>query len=157
VAHVEPAPAPVVPPSAIEPEIDAPGATLGSVPAAVTAIEAGAGTVTGVGLAAAVPPTLSPATPIRLHRGIRAPEKIVHVAPRYPFVARASHTEGTVVLEAVIDVTGLVTSARVLRSVPLLDDAALEAVRAWRFTPALLNDQPVPVVMTITVTFTLSR
>lgn len=42
-----------------------------------------------------------------------------------------------------------------LRSVPLLDDAAIPAVRQWRYTPTLLNDVPVPVVMTVTVNFTL--
>jgi protein TonB len=43
----------------------------------------------------------------------------------------------------------------VLRSIPLLDDAAMEAVRQWRFTPTMLNGQPVPVVMTVTVAFKL--
>jgi protein TonB len=45
----------------------------------------------------------------------------------------------------------------VLRSIPLLDEAALKAVRQWRYTPTLLNGIPVPVIMTVTVTFTLDR
>jgi len=48
-----------------------------------------------------------------------------------------------------------VTDAKVLRSIPLLDNAALEAVRQWEFTPTLLNGVPVPVIMTVTVQFTL--
>jgi protein TonB len=56
----------------------------------------------------------------------------------------------------VIGEDGTVQNVRVLRSKPLLDDAAVEAVRQWRFTPTLLNGQPVPVVMTVTVAFTLN-
>jgi len=95
------------------------------------------------------------AAPIRLHSGIQAPSKIHHVAPIYPSIAVAARREGTVILEAILAVDGTVTSLRVLRSVPLLDDAAMEAVRQWRFTPTRLNGQPVAVVMTVTVTFTL--
>jgi len=60
-----------------------------------------------------------------------------------------------VIIEATIDERGNVTAARVLRSAPLLDDAALAAVRQWKFTPALLNGEPIPVVMTVTVNFLL--
>jgi protein TonB len=63
--------------------------------------------------------------------------------------------EGVVILEAVISEDGSVQDVRVLRSKALLDDAAVEAVRQWRFTPTLLGGQPVPVVMTVTVSFTL--
>ena len=49
----------------------------------------------------------------------------------------------------------LVVNTKVLRSVPLLDQAALDAVREWQFTPTLLNGSPVPVIMTVTVNFTL--
>ena len=59
------------------------------------------------------------------------------------------------ILEAVIDAQGRVASVRVLRSIALLDQAAVDAVRQWRFTPALLNAEPVPVVMTVTVNFKL--
>jgi protein TonB len=79
------------------------------------------------------------------------------VAPRYPAIAQSSRVEGVVILEAVIAEDGSVQDVRVLRSKPLLDDAAVEAVRQWRFTPTLLGGQPVPVVMTVTVSFTLSK
>jgi protein TonB len=79
------------------------------------------------------------------------------MAPRYPAIAQASRVEGVVILEAVIAEDGSVQDVRVLRSRPLLDDAAVEAVRQWRFTPTLLGGQPVPVVMTVTVSFTLNK
>ena len=89
--------------------------------------------------------------------GLQAPRKIRDVAPRYPAMAQASRVEGVVILEAVIAEDGSVQDVRVLRSRPLLDDAAVEAVRQWRFTPTLLGGQPVPVVMTVTVSFTLNK
>ena len=63
--------------------------------------------------------------------------------------------EGVVILETVIGATGSVEQARVLRSVPLLDDAAVAAVSQWRYTPTLLNGVPVPIIMSVTVNFTL--
>ena len=63
--------------------------------------------------------------------------------------------QGVVIIEATIGPTGRVQDASILRSIPLLDAAALEAVRQWEYTPTLLNGMPVPVLMTITVNFTL--
>ena len=101
------------------------------------------------------PPPLQPTTPIRPHSGMQMPRKIVSVDPVYPAIARSARVEGIVILEAVLDTAGRVESVRVLRSIPLLDQAAVDAVRQWRFTPTLLNGVPVPVVMTVTVNFTL--
>jgi TonB family protein len=75
--------------------------------------------------------------------------------PVYPAIARTAKVQGMVILEAVISATGRVEDVKVLRSVPLLDDAAIDAVRQWQFTPTILNGEPIPVVMTVTVTFTL--
>ena len=63
--------------------------------------------------------------------------------------------QGVVIIEAVIGADGRVEQARVLRSRPLLDEAALAAVRAWKYTPTLLNNRPTPIVMTVTVQFSL--
>ena len=90
-------------------------------------------------------------------QGIREPKRIAYVAPEYPEIARLSRVDGTVILEAVLDVTGRVHSVRVLKSKPLLDEAAIRAVRQWRYTPTELNGVPVQVLMTITVNFQLSR
>jgi protein TonB len=94
-------------------------------------------------------------TPVRPGGIIRRPEKIVDVKPVYPALALQARVQGVVIIEAVIGQTGLVEEASVLRSIPLLDRAALDAVRQWRYTPTLLNGVPVPVIMTVTVQFSL--
>lgn len=103
------------------------------------------------------PPPEPPAIqqPIRIGGAISPPAKVHHVAPAYPAVARMSRVQGLVIVEATIGADGAVTDARVLKSVPLLDAAAIDAVRQWRFTPTRLNGVPVPVVMTVTVEFRL--
>jgi protein TonB len=60
-----------------------------------------------------------------------------------------------VIIQATIDATGRVRSAQVLRSIPMLDQAALDAVSQWEFVPTLLNGRPVPVIVTVTVNFSL--
>jgi protein TonB len=113
-------------------------------------------TVAPVAPPLAAPPPVQP----RIHRvgqGIREPKKIVQVAPEYPEIARRAGIQGTVILEAILDATGRVESVRVLRSQPLLDEAAIRAVRQWRYSPTELNGVPVPVLMTITVNFFLNR
>jgi protein TonB len=92
---------------------------------------------------------------MRLHAGMQAPRKIVHVSPRYPPTAQAARVQGLVVLDAVIDSAGRVTDVRVTHSIRLLDEAAVDAVRQWRFTPTLLNGEPVSILLTVTVRFTL--
>ena len=84
-----------------------------------------------------------------------SPRKIADARPVYPDIARAAHKEGTVIMEAVLDTAGRVTQLRVIKSEPLLDQAALDAVRQWRYTPSLYGGHPVSVLMTITVRFTL--
>jgi TonB family protein len=84
-----------------------------------------------------------------------APTRVKNVAPIYPELARASQVQGVVVLEARIGPDGRVTNARVLRSVPLLDQAAIEALNQWEYQPTLLNGSPVPVLITVTINFTL--
>lgn len=103
------------------------------------------------------PPPPAPETPKAYRPGgaIREPRKIQDAAPQYPEIARAARVEGLVILEATIDERGFVTGARVLRSVPLLDGAALAALKQWRYTPTLLNGIPVRVLMTVTFRFSL--
>jgi TonB family protein len=75
--------------------------------------------------------------------------------PQYPRDAQAARIDGMVIAEVVIDAGGQVTDARIVRSIPLLDDAALEAVRHWQFAPSIVNGAAVPVRMNVTVNFTL--
>lgn len=77
--------------------------------------------------------------------------------PQYPPEAAAAGIAGPVLAEIVIDPSGNVADARVVRSIPLLDEAALAAVRGWRFTPTVVNGQPVPVRMVITVNFSTQQ
>jgi len=93
--------------------------------------------------------------PVRVGGEIREPRKITDVKPVYPDIARQARIQGIVILEAVVGVDGSVQTARVLRPAPMLDQAALEAVTQWKYEPTLLNGVPVPVIMTVTVTFSL--
>ena len=93
---------------------------------------------------------------IRIGGLVMAPTKVKHVAPDYPKIAQNARVQGVVIIEARIGPDGKVSNARVVRSIPLLDQAALDAVMQWEFTPTRLNGQPVPVFMTMTVQFTLT-
>ena len=73
----------------------------------------------------------------------------------YPSEAALAGVQGIVILQATIGATGLIADVEVLRSIPLLDAAAVTAVRQWVYTPTLLNGVPVPVVLTVTVSFAL--
>jgi protein TonB len=85
----------------------------------------------------------------------RAPTKIKDVAPVYPDVARSAGVEGSVVFTATIGRDGKVVDVAVRKSIPLLDQAARDAVLQWEFTPMTIDGVPVPFVMTLTVNFRL--
>jgi len=110
----------------------------------------------GFSAAAAATAAGGPNQPIRVGGAVKAPVQTAKVNPVYPAEALAARVSGVVILEAVIGVEGPVTDAKVLRSIPLLDQAAVDAVRQWQYTPTLLNGVPVPIIMTVTVTFTLA-
>ena len=97
----------------------------------------------------------TPVTRLRVGGGVQPPAIISNVAPVYPEVAKVARVEGVVLIEAVIATDGSVREARMVRSIPLLDQAALDAVRQWRYQPVLLNGVPVEVSMTIAVNFVL--
>jgi protein TonB len=101
------------------------------------------------------PPPTRAAQPMRLTSGITAPTRVKDVLPVYPPIAQSARVQGDVIIEATIGADGKMQNARVLRSVPLLDQAAVAAVLAWESTPTLLNGQPVPIIMTVTVRFRL--
>lgn len=106
----------------------------------------------GTSLAPQLPP---PVKPRPVGGDIRPPERLVFKAPAYPPLAQAARIEGTVILEAVIDAQGVVQDVTVLRSVPMLDRAAIDAVRQWRYSPTRLNGVAIPIVMSVTVTFSI--
>jgi protein TonB len=88
---------------------------------------------------------------------IKPPRLVRRIEPAYPEIARQARREGVVILEATTDIFGRVTSVRILRSVPLLDEAALDAVRQWVYEPLLVNGRPRPVTFTVTVRFVLQK
>ena len=92
---------------------------------------------------------------MRFGGNIKPPTKVKDQKPVYPPIAQSARVQGVVIIEATIGLNGKVEQAKVLRSIPLLDAAALDAVKGWEFTPTLLNGVPVPVIMTVTVNFTL--
>ncbi len=97
-----------------------------------------------------------PGEPIRVSGDIAPPRKIRNVSPVYPPNAIEARVAGRVVLEAIIDPEGNVTNVRVLESIPLLDQAAMDAVAQWKYEPTELNGVAVPIVMTVTVNFALN-
>ena len=153
---MNPSAAPVEAPKEIRPET---GLERG-VANAVGGVEGGvSGGVTGGivgGLAEAPPPPPPPPpAPVRVGGNIKPPTKTKDVRPTYPSIAQSARVQGVVIIEATIGPDGRVQEAKVLRSIALLDAAALDAVKQWVFTPTTLNGVPVPVIMTVTVNFTL--
>jgi protein TonB len=113
------------------------GAIVGGLPDALTA----------------PPPRIEP---LRIDGGlVREPRKLKYVPPVYPAVAVRGRLEASVVVEASVDVRGRVEEAVILEGNPVFNEAALEAVRQWVYTPTLLDGVPVPVILTVTVHFRL--
>ena len=109
------------------------------------------------GPAPPLPPPPPPGTPVRVGGNITPPKRIKDVPPVYPPVAQSARVEGIVILEATIGRDGRVADVRVLRSIPLLDQAAIDAVRQWEFTPTMMNGVPTAVIMSVTINFTLGE
>lgn len=107
------------------------------------------------------PPSLPPVpamkSPVRVGGQITPPRLIHRVPPEYPLVAQTAQIEGTVILEATVAADGEVESVRVLRSHSVLDRAAIDAFSQWEYEPLVLNGEPYPFVLTVTVSFHLER
>jgi len=141
---------PIATPENVVPETLDPGAA----DAEPGGVEGGvAGGVVG-GIVGALPEAVAP-TPRIVHVGgdIREPTKVKHVNPVYPEVAARAMVQGNVVVELQVSTEGRVTEARVLQGIPLLNEAALAAVRQWVYTPPLVDGVPVRLIMTVTVRF----
>ncbi len=148
---------PTAAPPSIKVENDPPGAVPDIGIPSADGVPGGTGLFPGGGAPIVVQPPEPPrpSGPVRVAELPVSPRRIGDTRPVYPEIARAARVEGTVILEAVLDTTGRVTQLRVIQSVPMLDQAALEAVRQWRYTPSLYGGHPVSVLMTITVRFAL--
>lgn len=93
--------------------------------------------------------------PVRVGGQVKPPRKIKDARPIYPAAAREAKKQGTVILEIVISAEGKVASVKVVRSLPPLDQAAVEAVQQWRYAPTLMSGKPTAVVMTVALNFAL--
>jgi protein TonB len=87
--------------------------------------------------------------------GVLTGKAISKPPPAYPPIAKAARAQGTVVVQITVDESGRVISASAISGNPLLQQAAVAAVRNWRFSPTMLSGQPVKVTGTVTVNFTL--
>jgi protein TonB len=93
--------------------------------------------------------------PTEPFRENKEPIKLKNVAPIYPDIAVRANIQGNVILECTVSPLGQVTDVKVLRGIPLLNAAAVEAAKHWEYTPTLRDGIPVPVIFTVTVTFAL--
>jgi len=104
------------------------------------------------------PPVVRAAPRQRVYRvggDVIPPRPLYQPPPPYPSLATMARIQGTVVLEAILARDGTIQDLKVIRGHPLLVQAALDAVKAWRYQPTLLNSEPVEVLMEIDVNFKL--
>jgi len=95
---------------------------------------------------------------MRVGGDVKAPVALYKVEPQYSEEARKERISGIVILEVVIDKTGSVRDAVVLKPLPFgLDQAALDAVKQWKFRPGMMNGEPVDVIFNLTVNFRLDK
>ena len=114
------------------------------------------GIIGGIEMVAPTPPPPAP-TPVRVGGNITPPRLTYRVDPDYPLIAQRAHIEGTVILEATVDERGRVTDVSPLRSHPVLENAAVHAVRQWPYQPLVLNGVATPFVLTVTVSLSLAE
>ena len=143
------------------PPVDTTGGVLGGVPGGLVGGVPG-GIFTEVLNGTHTVPVLAKASPTpskRMHIASRIAESnLIHdVAPTYPPEAGRARIEGTVVLLAVIAKDGTVQDVRVESGLPVLAQAAIDAVKQWRYKPYLLNGEPIEVASQITINFILPR
>jgi protein TonB len=124
-----------------------PGGVEGGVPGGVL------GGIVGGAMAQAPPPVKA----VRVGGNIVAPKMVKKVAPDYPDLAKASRLGAVILMEAQVDTHGVVQGVNVLRGHPLFDEAAMNAVKQWRYRPLLLNGEPTPFIVTVTLVFSIQN
>src|SRR5579884_3607074 len=139
------------------PPVMASGGVVGGVPGGVPGGSMG-GVIGGIigNTPVAVPKVATPQR-VRVSQGVTQGMVLHKVNPVYPALARAARVQGSVVLAAIIGKDGTIQNLHVISSSsPLLIQAALDAVKQWRYRPYILNGEPVEVDTQVTVNFTLS-
>ena len=133
-----------------------PAGVVGGVPGGVPG-----GTMGGVlgsvmsSVPSAVPKAATPQR-VRVSQGVSQGLLIHKVQPTYPPLARQARIQGSVILQALIGKDGTIQNLHVVSGHPMLTNAALEAVKEWKYKPYYLNGEPVEVETTINVNFSLS-
>jgi protein TonB len=140
------------------------GGVIGGVPGGVPGGQLGGvlgGVIGGVLNTAArpvpPPPTVKPNGPVRVGGHVRQPKVIVQVLPKYPVLARETHVQGQVRIDAVLDEQGNVVEMKIVSGHPLLYQAALDALKQWKYEPTYLNDRPIAVRLIVTINFQLGQ
>ena len=153
------APTPIETP-ALTPPLETPeqivpeqAASLDTAAGAEGGVEGGApGGVVGA-IVGSLPQEAPPSPPVHVGHGVREPVKVKNVDPVYPVIAARAMVQGNVVVELQVSPQGRVTDAQIVKGIPLLNEAALQAVRQWVYTPTLVDGVPVRLIMTVTVRF----
>lgn len=104
-----------------------------------------------------VAPPPGKSAPLRVGGRVRPPKAIIQTHPEYPALAKQAHIQGQVQIDAILDEQGNVIEMKIVSGPPLLYQAALDALKKWKYEPTYLNDQPIAVQMIVTITFTLGQ
>jgi protein TonB len=139
------------------PAVDAPSLPVINLGDARSPLPAGINSAAPAAPSVTLAPAARPSSkPLPVSRGVSAGNLIAPIRPEYPGIAKIAHVEGAVVIDAIISRTGTIESVHVLSGPPVLQAAALAAVRQARYRPFLLNGQPTEVQTTITINFRLA-
>jgi len=118
---------------------------------------AGNGALPAIASSAAIAPPApaQPQGPVRIRVGgaLKPPQLLSSVLPVYPMMARDSGVEGDVVIDTTIDAKGKVTAMKVVSGPAMLRQAALDALRQWKYAPSMLNGEAIPIQMMVTIKF----
>jgi protein TonB len=134
---------------------EAPSQNAGVVGGVVGGVPGGSsgGVIGGIIGSAAPPPKVATPQKLRVSSGVADGLKIHDVTPAYPQMARIAHTQGDVLLQATISKSGVIENLRAVQGHPILIQAAMDAVKQWKYKPYILNGEPVEVETTIKVQF----
>jgi periplasmic protein TonB len=136
-------------------EEEAPAQNSGVVGGVVGGVPGGSagGVIGGIIGSAAPPPKVATPQKLRVSSGVAEGLKIHDVTPTYPQMARIAHIQGDVILQATISKTGIIENLHGISGHPILIQAAMDAVKQWKYKPYILNSEPVEVETTIKVQF----
>lgn len=107
----------------------------------------------GTGLAVTSTGPAAPAAPVPVGGDVKPAKLITSVAPAYPTLAKSQHISGNILIDALIDATGHVIAMKIVSGPTLLHQAAMDALRQWKYQPALLDGKPVPMHLNVTIQF----